>query len=163
MAVLLGALMAAPCRSDTSPQVPHPAVVRVIAPYSGGATLGSGALIAVTESHGLVVTNWHVVVDATRPISVVFPDGFRSTALLLRTDRKWDLAALAIWRPNVQPIPMATQPPRAGDVLWIAGYGRGSYRAAAGRCTQYVSHGGRYPYEMVELSTEARKGDSGGP
>jgi hypothetical protein len=34
---------------------------------------------------------------------------------------------------------------------------------ATGRCTQYVSPGGSHAFEMVELSTPARQGDSGGP
>ena len=49
----------------------------------------------------LVLTNWHVVSDAKGTIEVVFPDGFRSAAKVISTDRTWDLAALAIWKPNV--------------------------------------------------------------
>ena len=79
-------------------------MVRVVVPERDGTSYGSGALVAVNESSGLVVTNWHVVRDAAGPIAVVFPDGFRSGAYLLRTDRDWDLAALAIRRPNVPPI-----------------------------------------------------------
>ena len=111
--------------------------------------------MAVNQDHGLVVTNWHVVRDATGQIVVAFPDGFRSGATVLRMDRDWDLAALAIWRPNVQPIPLSSEPPKPGDPLTIAGYGSGSYREATGRCTQYVSPGGNNPYEMVELSAGA--------
>ncbi len=115
-----------------SPQTPLPAVVRVIAAERDGASLGSGCLVAVDAQHGLVVTNWHVVRDATGPITVVFPDGFRSGAVLLRTDHDWDLAALAIQRPSVGPMVLSTEPPRPGEILTIAGYGSGSYRAAAG-------------------------------
>lgn len=150
--------------SSGAPSGPiHPAVVRVIAPNRDGMSLGSGALVAVTDRHGLVVTNWHVVCDATGPITVAFPDGFRTGAKLLKTDRDWDLAALAIWRPNVQPVPVASEPPRPGEPLTIAGYGGGAYRMITGRCTQYVSPGYNQPFEMVELSVPARQGDSGGP
>jgi len=142
---------------------PHPAVVRVIVPDGTGASYGSGALVAVNAEHGLVVTNWHVVRDARGQIVVAFADGFRSGATVLATDRDWDLAALAIWRPNVDPIPLAARPPVPGETLSIAGYGKGSYRAAAGRCTQYVSPGRDFPPEMIELSAAARDGDSGGP
>jgi hypothetical protein len=142
---------------------PHPAIVRIMALESDGASFGSGSLVAVNDSHGLVVTNWHVVRDATGPITVFFPDGFHSGATVLRTDRDWDLAALAIWRPKASPIPMSTEAPRPGEVLTIAGYGSGEFRAVAGRCTQYVSPGGNHPYEMVELDAPARNGDSGGP
>jgi hypothetical protein len=142
---------------------PHPAVVRVIVPDGTGMSLGSGALVAVTDKLGLVVTNWHVVRDAQGQIVVAFPDGFRSGATVLGTDRDWDLAALAIWRPNVDPIPLATRPPQPGEPLTIAGYGSGRYRAVTGRCTQYVAPGRKHPFEMVELSAGARQGDSGGP
>lgn len=149
-----------------SPQAhatPHPAVVRVIAPGRDSMSLGSGSLVAVNETHGLVITNWHVVCEATGQITVAFPDGFRSPAAVLRTDRDWDLAALAIWRPQVQPVPLSDQTPRLGETLTIAGYGSDSYRAVSGRCTQYVSPGPNRPFEMVELSAGARQGDSGGP
>jgi hypothetical protein len=142
---------------------PHPAVVRVMVPDGRLTSFGSGALVAVTEHLGLVVTNWHVVQDTRGEINVVFPDGFRSPATLLNTDRDWDLAALAIWRPRVAPIPLAGEPPRPGDPLTIAGYGKGRYRAVTGRCTQYVAPGYNKPFEIVELSAGARQGDSGGP
>lgn len=141
----------------------HPAVVRVMATDRDGFSLGSGTLVAVSEHHGLVVTNWHVIRDAAGPIGVALPNGFRSTASVLKSDREWDLAALAIWRPNVDPVPVATQPPQPGEPLTIAGYGSGQYRTITGRCTQYVAPGFNQPFEMVELSAPARQGDSGGP
>jgi hypothetical protein len=141
----------------------HPAVVRIIAPEEGAVSYGSGTLVAVTEYYGLVVTNWHVVRDATGLLYVDFPGGFRSPARLLKIDRDWDLAALAIWKPPVSPLPVATEAPRPGDRLTIAGYGPGWYRMMSGRCTQYVSPGGNHGFEMVELEAPARNGDSGGP
>ena len=66
--------------------------------------------------------------------------------------------------PNVAPVPLATAPPRRGDVLTIAGYGRDSYRAISGYCNEYLSPGGNNPAELVEVdSAAARQGDSGGP
>ena len=164
MAIVLGAAAIAP--GQDGPRRPHPAVVRVIAREQGGASFGSGTLVGVNEKHGLVVTNWHVVRDAAGPVMVVFPDGFCSPASVLKTDRDWDLAALAIRRPNVPPVALATAAPRRGEVLTIAGYGSGSYRATAGRCVQYVApaaFGRTLPAEMIELTTAARNGDSGGP
>jgi hypothetical protein len=68
-----------------------------------------------------------------------------------------------IWRPPIEPVKMATTPPRPGDLLTIHGYGRGQYRIATGRCTAYYSPRRNFPQEMVELDVEARQGDSGGP
>ncbi|MEE3372110.1 MAG: serine protease [Planctomycetota bacterium] len=142
---------------------PHPAVVRVMVPEGNATSHGSGTLVDTHDRYGLVVTNWHVVQDARSTIMVVFPDGFQTGARVLKTDRDWDLAALAIWRPRVQPVPIALQPPQPGETLTIAGYGSGNYRSVSGRCTQYVSPGGQLPYEMVEVAVRARQGDSGGP
>jgi hypothetical protein len=149
----------APPRADGA----HPAVARIIVALRDGVALGSGTLVGADDQHGLVVTNWHVVRDAAGPITVVFPDGFRSPARVLKTDRHWDLAALAIWRPGVQPVPISPYPPRLGEPLTIAGYGPGWYRAATGRCLEYLAPETNYPREMVELGTGARQGDSGGP
>jgi hypothetical protein len=142
---------------------PHPAVARIVATERNSLAQGSGTLVAVSEQHGLVLTNWHVVRDASGPISVIFPDGYQSAAQVLKLDDQWDLAALLIWRPRVQPVALAALPPRPGDAMTIAGYGPGNYRAASGRCTQYVAPGPNMPYEMIEVSASARQGDSGGP
>ncbi len=152
-----------PAGAAWPPTAPHPAVVRVMSPLADGAAFGSGTLVSVNRHCGLVVTNWHVVRDATGQILVTFPDGFRSGATVLRVDRDWDLAALVVWRPNVSPVPLSADAPRPGDALTIAGYGSGNYRTASGRCTQYVAPGTNRPFEMVELSAAARNGDSGGP
>jgi hypothetical protein len=149
--------------SSHAPTTPHPAVVRIVAPERGAIAYGSGTLIDVRDLFGLVVTNWHVVKDATAPVEVVFPDGFRSHARALKMDADWDLAALVIWRPSVEPVCLAAQPPRPGDLLTIHGYGQGEYRIATGRCTQYYAPHQNYPSEVVELDVEARQGDSGGP
>jgi S1-C subfamily serine protease len=141
----------------------HPAVARIVAPGEGSVSYGSGTLVYSDASVGVVVTNWHVINEATQPISVHFPDGFYSLATVQKVDRDWDLALLAIRKPNVQPVPLASQPPRPGEMLTIAGYGSGTYRAASGPCTQYVAPGKSLPFEMVEVAVSARQGDSGGP
>ena len=150
-------------RRDPPPESPHPAVVRVLAEEPDGIAQGSGTLIDVREQFGLVITNWHVVRNASGAVNVVFPDGFQSAARVVRSDRDWDLAALLIWRPRVAPVPLANNAPRPGDPLVIAGYGSGAYRSAPGQCTQYLAPGVEHPFEIVEVSTAARQGDSGGP
>ena len=138
--------------------------MRIVTPESSARSLGSGTLVYATDQHGLIITNWHVVRDATAPVQVLFPDGFRSAGTVMKIDEAWDLAAVGIWRPKAQPVELAEQPPRQGEPLTIAGYGQqGQYRAVQGRCTQYVAPGEHHPYEMIELSAEARQGDSGGP
>ncbi len=141
----------------------HPAVARIVAPGNGSISYGSGTLVYTDSQYGLVITNWHVINEATGPISVHFPDGFYSLGAVQRVDRDWDLAAIAIRRPNASPVRLATVPARPGELLTIAGYGSGTYRAASGPCTQYVAPGSTFPFEMVEVAVKARQGDSGGP
>ena len=144
-------------------QEPRPAVARVVAPDGSGTSLGSGVLVDRNASQALVLTNWHVVRDSRSAVLVQFPDGFQSAGTVLRVDSVWDLAAIVIWKPNVEPVPLAARAPAIGEPLTIAGYGRGPYREVSGDCTQYLSPGNGQPMELVELVGEARQGDSGGP
>jgi len=149
--------------SLSCPATPHRAVARIIVPEKGATAYGSGTLVDVRDQFGLVVTNWHVVRDARGVVEVTFPGGFRSQARPLKVDSDWDLAALVIWRPPIEPVRMATRPPRPGELLTIHGYGQGEYRIATGRCTAYYAPRLNLPQEMLELDVEARQGDSGGP
>jgi len=142
---------------------PHPAVARIIVPEGAATSYGSGTLVDIRGKFALVITNWHVVRDAQGEIQVAFPGGFTSQARALKVDPDWDLAALVIWRPPVEPVTIAEDAPSPGDQLTICGYGQGNYRSATGRCTQYYAPRLDFPQHMVELDVEARQGDSGGP
>ena len=78
-------------------------MARITVPERDGIAFGSGTLIDVQGDQGLVITNWHVVRDAAGDIEVAFPDGHRSKAKVIKTDRDWDLAALVIWKPQSRP------------------------------------------------------------
>jgi hypothetical protein len=125
--------------------------------------LGSGVLVDLNGSQGLVLTNWHVIRDSRSAVLVQFPDGFQSAGTVVRWDEAWDLAAVVIWKPSATPIPIAEMPPQIGERLTIAGFGRGVYREESGECTEYLSPGTGYAKEFVELKATARQGDSGGP
>jgi hypothetical protein len=152
-----------PLSSGSSAGTPHPAVARIIVPEGEATSFGSGTLVDVRDNFGIVITNWHVVRDAQGPIEVIFPGGFTSKARTLKLDADWDLAALVVWRPPVEPVKIASAAPQPGDQLTICGYGPGIYRAATGHCTQYYAPKENLPQQMVELNVEARQGDSGGP
>ncbi len=147
----------------SSGQPPHHAVVRIIAPESSGTSMGSGVLVDINRTQGLVLTNWHVIRNSTSAVLVQFPDGFQAAGTVVKSDEPWDLAAIAIWRPNTTPVVLAATPPQIGEPLSIAGYGKGPYRSQTGACTQYLSPSHGYPLEFVELEATARQGDSGGP
>ena len=142
---------------------PHPAVARIRSLESNATSFGSGTLIYRQGKQGILITNYHVIKDAQDDILVTFPSGFRSSAKVVATDSRWDLAALLIWAPEIQAVVITDNPAKPGDTLTIAGYGSGRYQATSGICSQYVSPGINQPREMVELRTVARQGDSGGP
>ena len=142
---------------------PHPAVARIRSLESNATSFGSGTLVYRQGKQGILITNYHVIKDAQDDILVTFPNGFRSSAKVVATDPRWDLAALLIWAPEIQPVIITDNPAKPGDTLTIAGYGSGRYQASSGICSQYVSPGKNQPPEMVELRTVARQGDSGGP
>ena len=156
-------LTASEARGEFGIQQPHPAVARITVSEGAATSYGSGTLIDVRDQFGLVVTNWHVVRDARGPIDVSFPSGEHSKARALKVDPDWDLAALVVWRPNVEPVSLAGTAPQPGDELTICGYGSGVYRAVTGRCTGYYAPNLNLPQQMVELDVQARQGDSGGP
>ncbi|MFM9024617.1 MAG: serine protease [Planctomycetaceae bacterium] len=143
-------------------QPPHPALARIIAPEGEGTSMGSGVLVDVNASQGLVLTNWHVVRGAKSAVLVQFPDGFQSAGTVVRVDEAWDLAAVVIWKPTAAPVSLAGADPVPGELLTIAGFGRGAYREQTGQCTEYLSPGEGHPKEFVELEARARQGDSGG-
>ncbi|MFN0018198.1 MAG: serine protease [Pirellulaceae bacterium] len=150
-------------RGETVSTTPLPAIARIIVPEKDGVSYGSGSLVDVRGEYGLVVTNWHVVRDASGAISVLFPDGFSSKADVVKVDKDWDLAALSIRKPAAAPLAMTDVPPQPGQKLFIAGYGSGDFRAASGNCLGYGSPEQGLPQELVEVDAEARHGDSGGP
>ena len=160
---LIGCLVIAMAPSTVLAANEHPAVCRIIVDEQMGHAFGSGTLIDARDNYGLVITNWHVVRDATGLITVRFPNGFESEAKPVKLDETWDLAALVIWRPPAEPVRLATSAPQSGDLLTIHGYGQGRYRQAWGRCTSYYAPTVGMPKELVELDVEARQGDSGGP
>jgi len=146
---------------------PHPAVVRVTVQDGGGTnSVGSGVYVRSGSDEadrptGLVLTNHHVIRDQNGGITVTFPDGFTSGARVIGSDHRDDLAALVIWRPKCDPMPIAEGAPQAGEKIWIAGYG--------GYPTQgYLEQAGTARYEFVGniltvTGAQARQGDSGGP
>lgn len=142
----------------------HPAVVRISVEGEGNVLYhGSGTLIAASAEKGIVITNWHVIRDRAGAISVKFPDGFVAKAKVLKIDKIWDLAALSIARPRAKPVKLSDKIPKIGDVLTIAGWASGTYRHSTGRMLQFCAPGMTEPAEILEITTAARNGDSGGP
>lgn len=156
--------------SEREGVTPLPNVVRLVAFDQGGQSFGSGSYIGNNDEYGLILSNWHVVCEADGLVHVHFPCGFSTFGAVVQSDKKWDLAMIAVSKPpqSVPALPVSRKVPRPGEPLWIAGHGSGSYRLAGGRCVRYLApeipQNGTAPlYEIIELSVSARQGDSGGP
>lgn len=144
----------------------HPAVVRISVPNGQGvSSLGSGVLCGVDEKYGYILTANHVVKGAVSHSTVSFPDGTRSAGQVLCVDAVWDLALIAIHKPNVEPVVLAGQDPDYGDRLTAVGYGGGGeYLETAG-----VLSARNFPptapdvWDWYSIDSSVRSGDSGGP
>lgn len=141
----------------------RPVVARVRTASGPSTCYGSGVLVAASGTHGIVLTNWHVVRTHRTSISVTFPDGSTSAGRVLASDDAWDLAALLVNKPQASPVLIAAAAPKLGDRLTIAGYGQGEYLEQSGAVTDYLSPTSSHERQFVELKASARQGDSGGP
>lgn len=150
--------------SDRKPGQPRPQVCRVVCGVGPSLECGSGVLVRVSGTSGLVLTAWHCVRGNRDAVDVSFPDGSTTRARVVAWDQDWDLAALAVGRPDAEPVAIAAQAPRLGDPVTIAGYGpAGVYREQTGKVTDYGSPTRQHAAQFVELEGTARQGDSGGP
>ena len=98
--------------------------------------------------------------DSTQKIVASFPYGGRFTATLVEIDHNQDLAALAIRRPEVEPLPVATGDP--SGLLIACGFGpNGTFRGIQGNITGYATASGA-TYASTTIAGAVRPGDSGG-
>ena len=142
----------------------RPSVCRVVSQTGASLECGSGVLVRVSGSSALVLTAYHVVRANRGTLEVAFPCGTAGPARLVAFDQDWDLAALAVPRPDAEPATIAAQAPRLGDRLTIAGYGpAGVYRELDGAVVEFGSPTRSHPAQFVDMTGTARQGDSGGP
>lgn len=124
---------------------------------------GSGFLIS---ADGYVVTNNHVVEDATK-VTVVFEDGSEQVAEVVGTDERTDLAVLKIEGENLPFVGFEgdEQPSRVGDWVVAVGnpFGLGGtvtvgVISGAGRDIGGSSYG-----DFLQIDAAVNTGNSGGP
>ncbi len=96
----------------------QPVVVSVLVRTTDGGAEGSG--VVFDGRRGLVVTNNHVVVNATG-VEVVLADGQRLDARVYATDALTDLALLAVERSDLPQARFADDLPRVGELAIALG------------------------------------------
>ncbi|MFD2649028.1 Do family serine endopeptidase [Devosia albogilva] len=122
---------------------------------------GSGFIVS---ADGYVVTNNHVVSDATK-VTVVFEDGSEQQAEVVGTDERTDLAVIKIEGDDLPFVTFESEPSRVGD--WVVAVGNpfglgGSVTvgviSASGR-----DIGGNNYGDFLQIDAAVNTGNSGGP
>ncbi len=123
---------------------------------------GSGFIIS---SDGYVVTNNHVVNDATK-ITVVMDDGEQHNATLIGTDPRTDLALLKIDDAMDMPyVNFADTEPRVGDWVVAVGnpFGLGGSVTAGIVSARGRDISGSQTGDFLQIDAAINRGNSGGP
>jgi len=122
---------------------------------------GSGFIVS---ADGYVVTNNHVVEDATK-VTVVFEDGSEQVAEIVGTDERTDLAVLKIEGTDLPFVTLEETPSRVGDWVVAVGnpFGLGGtvtvgVISGAGR-----NIGGSNYGDFLQIDAAVNTGNSGGP
>ncbi|KQN76915.1 MULTISPECIES: Do family serine endopeptidase [unclassified Devosia] len=122
---------------------------------------GSGFIVS---ADGYVVTNNHVVADATK-VTVIFEDGTEQVATVVGTDERTDLAVLKIEGKDLPFVTFEDQPSRVGDWVVAVGnpFGLGGtvtvgVISGAGR-----NIGGSNYGDFLQIDAAVNTGNSGGP
>lgn len=122
---------------------------------------GSGFIIS---GDGYVVTNNHVVSDATK-VTVIFEDGSEQVAKVVGTDERTDLAVLKIEGKDLPFVTFEDTPSRVGDWVVAVGnpFGLGGtvtvgVISGAGRNIGGSSYG-----DFLQIDAAVNTGNSGGP
>ena len=147
--------------------MPHPGAPRLGGTQGGGThlvhSLGSGFIV---DSQGHVVTNNHVVKDAT-DIQVTLTDGRKLAAKVVGTDPKTDLAVLQVQSDT--PLPHLalgdSDAARVGDWVVAVGnpFGLGG-TVTAGILSARGRQIGEGPYDdFLQIDAPINRGNSGGP
>jgi len=147
--------------SQAIAEVPPANVVRIfVQDQDGERSMGTGTLVRPD----LIVTNWHVVKDRAKSgrIMVLFPDWSVCEAVVVKTDKLWDLAALRI-HPVSVPIMELGDKPEKGNMVRVGGYGPGWYQSSRGAVIGFYMPSKSAASDLIQIDARVRQGDSGGP
>ncbi|MGV8832836.1 MAG: Do family serine endopeptidase [Devosia sp.] len=122
---------------------------------------GSGFVIS---ADGYVVTNNHVVKDATK-VTVVFDDGTEKVATIVGTDERTDLAVLKIEGTDLPFVQFETEQSRVGDWVVAVGnpFGLGGTVTVGVISASGRDIGGSNYGDFLQIDAAVNSGNSGGP
>lgn len=122
---------------------------------------GSGFVIS---ADGYIVTNNHVVQDATK-VTVVFDDGKEEVATIVGADERTDLAVLKIAGTDLPFVSFETESSRVGDWVVAIGnpFGLGGTVTAGVISGSGRNIGGSNYGDFLQIDAAVNTGNSGGP
>jgi len=122
---------------------------------------GSGFVIS---ADGYIVTNNHVVADATK-VTVVFDDGTEKVAEIVGTDERTDLAVLKIEGTDLPFVTLEDTPSRVGDWVVAVGnpFGLGGTVTVGVISGSGRNIGGSNYGDFLQIDAAVNTGNSGGP
>ncbi|MBU2301176.1 MAG: trypsin-like peptidase domain-containing protein, partial [Alphaproteobacteria bacterium] len=122
---------------------------------------GSGFVIS---GDGYIVTNNHVVEDATK-VTVVFDDGTEKVATIVGTDKRTDLAVLKIDGTDLPFVSFEDTPSRIGDWVVAVGnpFGLGGTVTVGVISGSGRNIGGSNYGDFLQIDAAVNTGNSGGP
>jgi 2-alkenal reductase len=150
---------------------PGVVAIRVLSEQGGG--LGSGFVI---DKDGHIITNYHVVQDATE-LEIDFPSGYKTRAEILGTDLDSDIAVLKVEAPPDELMPLAlgdSDAVKVGQVVIAIGNPHGfestmttGIVSSKGRTMQSLHEapgGGSFTAgDIIQTDAAINPGNSGGP
>ena len=133
-------------------------------PFSPQVLVKSLASGVVIESDGYIVTNHHVIADAS-DLAVALPDGTIHLAKLVGTDQRSDLALLRIDAVGLKPIALADiNEVAVGDVVLAIGNPLGIGQTVTQGIVSAVVRRGANPVDnYIQTDAAINPGNSGGP
>jgi len=150
---------------------PGVVAIRILSEEGGG--LGSGFVI---DKEGHIVTNFHVVRDATE-VEVDFPSGYKTRATIIGTDLDSDIAVLKVGAPPEEliPLPMGdSDSVQVGQIVIAIGNPMGHEStmttgivSSVGRTMESLHEapgGGSFTAgDIIQTDAAINPGNSGGP
>jgi 2-alkenal reductase len=151
----------------------NPGVVAIRVLSEEGNGLGSGFVI---DKEGHIVTNYHVVRDATE-LEVDFPSGYKTRGILLGTDLDSDIAVIKVDVPPEELLPLSTGDSdslQVGQIVVAIGNPHGyestmttGVISSLGRTMQSMHEapgGGSFTAgDIIQTDAAINPGNSGGP
>jgi trypsin-like peptidase len=136
-----------------------PSTVTILALGDRGDTLGIGSGFVVRP--GIILTNWHVVKNASAALVFVDPDSASLSTQLIAGDETRDVAALRVRGLSARPLATTTLVPTVGERVVAIGSPLGLSRTVTEGIVSAVRRVGSK--RMIQVAVPVSPGSSGGP